>query len=66
MIFRFNPSGQEAVVPLENRNASGYILAFDNTNGIATGVAVNSVSPVSGNSGRCRAGAHYSGCDSRR
>jgi hypothetical protein len=32
------------VVPLENRNAPGYILAYDNTNGIATGVAVNSVS----------------------
>jgi formylglycine-generating enzyme required for sulfatase activity len=44
VIFRFNPNGQEAVVPLENRNAPGYILAYDNTNGIATGVAVNSVS----------------------
>ena len=31
MIFRYNPNGQEAVVPLESRNASGYILAFDNT-----------------------------------
>ena len=28
-------------MPLENRNASAYILAFDNTSGIATGVAVN-------------------------
>jgi hypothetical protein len=42
VIFRHN--GQEAVVPLESRNASGYILAFDNTNGTATGVALNAVS----------------------
>ncbi|HEV2201280.1 MAG TPA: hypothetical protein VGR73_15795 [Bryobacteraceae bacterium] len=44
VIFRYNPNGQEAVVPLENRNASAYILAFDNTAGTATGVAINSVS----------------------
>ena len=45
VIFRYEPSGQEAVVPMETRNASAYILAFDNTGGIATGVAVSSVSP---------------------
>ena len=47
MIFRHN--NQEAVVPLESRNASGYIIAFDNTGGTATGIAVNAVSagPVS-------------------
>jgi hypothetical protein len=44
VIFRFNPSGQEAVVPLESRNANAYLLAFDNTSGKATGVAINSVS----------------------
>ena len=44
VIFRYNPNGQEAVVPLENRNASAYLLAFDNTAGTATGVAINSVS----------------------
>ena len=44
VIFRYNPNGQEAVVPLERRTASAYILAFDNTNGTATGVAINSVS----------------------
>jgi Beta-propeller repeat len=43
VIFRFNPNGQEAVVPLESRNATGYILAFDNTAGTATGVAINAV-----------------------
>ena len=44
MIFRYNPNGQEAVVPLESRNAGAYVLAFDNTNQTATGVAINSVS----------------------
>ena len=43
-IFRYELTGQEAVVPLETRNASRYVLAFDNTNGIATGVALASVS----------------------
>lgn len=49
VIFRYNPNGQEAVVPLESRNANGYIVAFDNTAGTATGIAINSVSsqPVS-------------------
>ena len=47
MIFRHN--NQEAVVPLESRDAQAYIIAFDNTNGTATGIAVNAVSsqPVS-------------------
>ena len=47
VIFRHN--NQEAVVPLESRNAGGYIIAFDNTGGTATGIAVNAVStgPVS-------------------
>jgi hypothetical protein len=42
VIFRHN--NQEAVVPLESRSAGGYIIAFDNTNGTATGIAVNAVS----------------------
>jgi hypothetical protein len=42
-IFRFNPTGQEAVVPLESRNASAYILAFNDMNGIATGLSINNV-----------------------
>ena len=44
VIFRHN--GQEAVVPLESRNGNAYILAFDNTNGTATGVALNAVSAL--------------------
>lgn len=43
-IFRYEPTGQEAVVPLESRNARSYILPFDNTGGTATGVAVSSSS----------------------
>jgi hypothetical protein len=42
VIFRHN--GQEAVVPLESRNANAYIIAFDNTSGTATGIALNAVS----------------------
>jgi hypothetical protein len=41
VIFRYNPNGQEAVVPLESRNASSYVLAFDNTAGTVTGVALS-------------------------
>jgi hypothetical protein len=33
-IFRYNPTAQEAVVPLETRNAGAYPLAFDDTNGL--------------------------------
>jgi hypothetical protein len=49
VIFRYNPNGQEAVVPLESRTAPGFIIAFDNTNGTATGIALNSVSAQSVN-----------------
>jgi hypothetical protein len=42
VIFRHN--NQEAVVPLESRNANAYMVAFDNTNGTATGIALNAVS----------------------
>jgi hypothetical protein len=42
VIFRHN--GQEAVVPLESRNANAYVIVFDNTNRSATGIALNAVS----------------------
>ena len=42
VIFRHN--NQEAVVPLESRHATAYMLAFDNTNGTSTGLALNAVS----------------------
>jgi hypothetical protein len=37
-------ANQEAVVPVESRNASGYVVPFDNTNGSATGVALANIS----------------------
>ena len=43
-IFHLIPGAQEAVVPLETRNASSYLLAFDNTGGVVLGVAVANVS----------------------
>ncbi|MEQ1886896.1 MAG: hypothetical protein ABL967_17675 [Bryobacteraceae bacterium] len=43
-VFRFPASKWEAVVPLETRNADRYILAFDNTGVLATGVAVANLS----------------------
>jgi hypothetical protein len=49
VIFRYNPNGQEAVVPLESRTANGFLIAFDNTAGTATGIAINSVSSQAAN-----------------
>jgi hypothetical protein len=43
-IFHQNLTSQEAVVPMETRNASSYLLAFDNTSGLKLGVAVENVS----------------------
>src|ERR1019366_10589666 len=47
--FRYAPRDQEAIVPLENRNASSYVLAFDNTSGIATGAAIANLTNASAN-----------------
>ena len=43
-IFEIQATGQQAIVPLEARNAASYILAFDNTNGLQTGLALANVS----------------------
>ena len=43
LVFRYNPSGQEASVPLETQNAASYTIPFDNTAGLATGVALANV-----------------------
>ena len=48
-IFSYVPTGQEAVVPLETRNAASYILPFDNTGVLATGVAIANLEPQSAN-----------------
>jgi hypothetical protein len=39
-VFRYNPTGQEAVVPLQAVNAPSYVLAFDNTGSLSTGLAI--------------------------
>jgi len=43
-VFHYNPNAQEAVVPLETRNSAAYVLAFDNTNGLTTGLALANIS----------------------
>src|ERR1019366_448261 len=43
-IFHQVVTAQEAVVPMETRYASSYLLVFDNTAGVVLGVAVTNVS----------------------
>ena len=38
--YSYAPLGQDAIVPLETRQAASYVFAFDNTEGAGTGVAV--------------------------
>jgi len=38
--FRYLPTMQEAVVPLETRKTASYVLAFDNTERFLTGIAI--------------------------
>ena len=39
--FLYGPRNQEAIVPIEARNAASYVLPFDNTNGLVAGVALS-------------------------
>jgi hypothetical protein len=43
-IFRWTQPGQEASVPMETRSASTYVMPFDDTNGLSTGIAIAGVS----------------------
>ena len=43
LIFRYVPSGQEASVPLQTGTATSYVLPFDTTTGLTTGIAVANV-----------------------
>jgi hypothetical protein len=43
-IFQIEKTLQEAVVPLEARQAGAYVLAFDNSGGLATGLAIANAS----------------------
>ena len=42
-VFRWTTFGQEASVPLETRAPGSFVLVFDDTDGIATGVALANV-----------------------
>ena len=44
LIFRYAPTGQEVLVPLISGAANSYSLAFDNTGGLSTGLALASSS----------------------
>jgi uncharacterized protein YPO0396 len=41
--FRYDPRDEEAIVPLEARNANAYFLAFDNLNGVETAAAISNL-----------------------
>jgi hypothetical protein len=48
-VFRYNPTGQEAVVPLQGVNALSYVLVFDNTGALGTGLAIANVAAQAAN-----------------
>ena len=48
-IFRWTTFGQEASVPLETRTPNSFVLVFDDTDGLATGVAVANVANTPAN-----------------
>jgi hypothetical protein len=50
-IFHYTPSGQEGVVPLETRNATAFVLGFDDTNNRVTGIALANDTSAAANIG---------------
>jgi large repetitive protein len=48
-IFTYAPTGQAAVAPLETRNARSYLLAFDNTGAVRTGLAIANLDAIPAN-----------------
>jgi len=48
-IFDYAPNGQEASVPLETRTPNNFVLVYDNTNGLTTGVALANASAAAAN-----------------
>lgn len=48
-VFANLSSGQQAAVPLETRKAPSYLLAFDNTGALATGLAIANVASAAAN-----------------
>ncbi|MEQ1946557.1 MAG: matrixin family metalloprotease [Bryobacteraceae bacterium] len=49
IIFGTTANGQEAVVPLEDRASNSFVLPFDNTAGLVTGLAAANPSPLAVN-----------------
>lgn len=45
-VIRYNPSGQETGLTIENRNANSYVLSFDDTGGNRMGIAVANLSAI--------------------
>jgi len=48
-IFRWTTFGQEASVPLETRTPGSFVLVYDDTNGLTTGVALANVASTAAN-----------------
>jgi hypothetical protein len=48
-VFRWTTYGQEASVPLESRTPGSFVVAFDNTGGLATGAALANLSSAPAN-----------------
>lgn len=44
-IFNYVPWGNEAVIPLETRKPEAFMLVYDNTGGLATGLALANLTP---------------------
>jgi hypothetical protein len=47
--FRYNDWDEETIVPVDSHNATAHTLAFDNTNGAATGVAIANLASSTAN-----------------
>jgi hypothetical protein len=47
LIFRYQPTVQEAAVDLQTQSSSTYTLPFDDTGGISTGIALSVTSTIS-------------------
>ena len=45
-IYRWTTFEQETAVPLETRTPNSFVLVFDNTNALATGVALANIGPL--------------------
>jgi hypothetical protein len=49
LIFQYTVTGEEVLVPVESGAASDYLVAFDQTNGLATGISLANSSAQAAN-----------------